>query len=132
MCLLYCNKTADEELEVIRRAGYKNTEKHLAQMAALDTTEQANSLGKQLNSVNAWAKNEILKKVRKYQSSRHRFYFIGNHTECAYHLRFVLAFKKDETDQAKQQWFQNIVLKAVADTEAVRTLLPPQPEEAEE
>lgn len=128
MCLLHCNSTASKDLDKIK-PGYANLEGRLATLADADTIQQENGLGKLWASVDAWSKDEVLCKVRKYRSGRHRFYFVGDHTECNYHLRFVLPFKRDETDQAKQSWFQNKVLKAIADDEVYRTLEIPRAEE---
>ena len=134
MCLLHCNRTADEDLEKIRKSGYANTETHLANLAADDTVEEENGLGKLWASVSAWAKHDTLCKARKYRSGRHRYYFVGHHKECNYHLRYVIPFKRDETDQSKEKWFQDKVLKAILDDEVYRTLEPTPPaiEEDEE
>lgn len=128
MCLLHCNATGDKGLKVIRQAGYKNIERHLADLAAADTVEQSNGLGSLFKSVDDWTKHPILSQVRKYRSSRHRFYFWGNHKDCNYHIRFVLPFKRDADDQPDQQWFKDKVIKAMSDEAVMRTLEATPPE----
>lgn len=132
VCLLHCNQPAEDGLQEIRRAGDKNAEGRLARLADLDTTEQANGLGLLAKTVSDWSKDPVLSLVKKYRSGRHRYYFVGTHTDCEYHLRFMLVNKKDADDRPKQKWFQDKVLKAVADVDIVRTLPPPEVEEAEE
>lgn len=124
MCLLHCNATAHKGLDKIRKSGHTNVESHLADLAADDTIEEENGLGRLWNSVSAWAKYEVLCKVRKYRYGPHRFYFVGNHKECNYHLRSVVPFKRDETDKAKESWFQEKILKEILDEEVYRTLEP--------
>lgn len=128
MCLLHCNATAHKDLDKIRKSGgYHNLERLLANLANEDTIEEEKGLGKLWDSVSAWAKLETLCKVRKYRSGRHRFFFWGNHKDCNYHLRYVIPFKRDETDQSKEDWFQEKVLKAILDDEVYRTLEPTPP-----
>jgi len=122
VCLLHCNSTAHKDLEKIRRSGDANLEVRLANLADEDTVEEENGLGRLWNSVQPWAKIEMLCEVHKYRIGRHRFYFWGNHKDCNYHVRFVIPFKRDETDQAKQSWFQEKVLKSITDDKIYRTL----------
>jgi len=45
--------------------------------------------------------------------------------------QFILVNKKDAEDRPDQKWFQNKVLKAVADKDIMRMLLPPETETPE-
>lgn len=69
--------------------------------------------------------------VKKYRSGRRRYYFTGHHVECRYLVQFILVNKKDAEDKPEQKQFQNKVLKAVADKDTVRMLLPPETETSE-
>lgn len=132
MCSLHCNKTADKSLQQIRQAGDKNAEGRLAKLADDDSTQQAKGLGLLFKTVSDWAKDDVLSTVKKYRSGRHRYYFTGHYTECRYLLQFILVNKKDAEDKPDQKWFQNKVLKAVADKDIMRMLLPPETEAVEE
>lgn len=122
MCLLHCNATADKGLKIVWRAGHTNIEANLAILAAGDTVEQENGLGQLTHPVADWAKNNTLCKVRKYRTSGHRFYFVGTHKDCNYHLRFVLPNKRAEDDKPKDWRYRNRVLNAVLDEDICRTL----------
>ena len=79
--------------------------------------------------VDVWQKHPKLSIVRKYRAGRHRFYFIGEHTDCNYTVIYVLVSKRNEDDRPEENNFQKKLIRALSDESDLR-LLPLQiPEE---
>jgi hypothetical protein len=115
VCSIYSNGIADEGFAAMDAPDKVKYEQELARLADEDTIEQANGLWLLLDSVKAWAMHDTLRRVKKYRKGRHRVYITGRHTDCEYVCCYVLAFKRDEDDQAKKESYQRMILNALRD-----------------
>ena len=125
MCLLLSNPTANKSIVEICRLGQSNLVHDIARMADEDTVEEGKALGSKLKNVSDWSSLEI-SNVKKYRRGRHRFYIVGNHTQCQYKVVFVLVNKREEDDKPDDKRFQNKIARAVMDDSYLRIIEPPR------
>ena len=56
-----------------------------------------------------------LREARKITIGRHRVYYTGHHTQCAYLSFFIKEFKKTGVNDEDDVRFQKILVKAIGD-----------------
>jgi hypothetical protein len=123
MCELWVNHPTDEGLS--RLADKAQIEAKYHKLADDDKVDKAAGLELLLKNVDDWSKISDLKGIRKRDCGRHRLYFEGRHSDCKYTIIFVLCFKKTSEDKPDSKKFQNMIRKALDDTESPRQITLP-------
>ncbi|MGH9427955.1 MAG: hypothetical protein ACRD2L_16850 [Terriglobia bacterium] len=108
MCSISRNQTADEQLAKLERSNKKHRtdiEKKLVAFARSASIQQAGPLDDTSCHLQGFPAD--LKSIRRRRIGRHRVFYTGQHTTCAYEAIYVKAWKKkgveDENDHAFRQ-----------------------------
>ena len=113
MCILESNAVADRGFDAMGTRDKAKFEQRCAKLADLDSVSYTNGLSLLVHSVSDWSMLPELRAVRKLRIGRHRFYFLGKHTDCRYTVVFVLPNKREEDDKPETYGFQRRIFDAL-------------------
>ncbi len=123
MCSIATNATADQQLTSLKSSGdEKRIEKKLREFAGDSTVEKRGILDLPANHLHGMPSD--LRHIRRIRAGRHRVFYTGHHTQCAYSVFFIKLFKKTGVDDELERRFHNVLRVAVDDPPPVRTIRP--------
>ena len=125
MCSISTNSTADQQLTSLKSSGdEQRIEKKLREFAGDSTIEKSGFLDLPAHHLHGMP--DDLKHIRRIRAGRHRVFYTGHHTQCAYSVFFVKLFKKKGVNDELDKHFHKVLKAVVGDPPTARTIRPPE------
>ncbi len=128
MCSIATNTTADQQLTSLKSSGDDTLiENKLRDFAGNSNVRQSGILD--LPKYHLRDMPNDLKHIRRIRAGRHRVFYTGYHTHCAYNVFYIKEFKKKGVNDEHDSHFHKVLKNVVDDPPTARVIRPPDPDE---
>lgn len=119
MCSISINEIVAEQLELLQRSDDRDMiERRLFQFASEATINHPGALD--LPKTHMKNMPTELQHLRKIRIGRHRIYYKGHHTDCAYETLHIKIFKKTGVNEEYDRRFQSILMSRLAQPQVTK------------